>query len=60
MTKLYNKNKLIFALVWIGIYVVLASVADSLSESIGIAKIITAPLLIVMSVILLLCVKKMA
>ncbi len=58
MTKLYYKNKLTFSLIWIGIYVVLASVADGLSESVGITKVITTPLLIVMSVILLLWIKK--
>ncbi len=52
MTKLYEKNKLTVALVWIGCYVVLASLADSLSESIGIDKIITVPLLIVMTAVL--------
>ncbi len=52
MTKLYNKNKLVFALVWIVIYVVLASTADRLSENIGISKIITAPLLICMSAVI--------
>ncbi len=52
MTKLYNKNKLTFSLIWIVIYVVLASVADSLSDTIGISKIITAPLLIIMSVVI--------
>lgn len=49
MTKIYEKNKLTFSLIWIGIYVVLASVADSLSDSIRITKIITAPLLVVLS-----------
>lgn len=58
MTKIYNKNKLTFSLIWIGIYVVIASVADSLSESIGTAKIITAPMLIAMSVVLMLWIKK--
>ncbi len=52
MTKIYHKNKLTFSLIWIGIYVVLASVADSLSDTIGISKIITAPLLILMSVVI--------
>lgn len=52
MTKIYHKNKLTFSLIWIGIYVVLASVADSLSDTIGISKIITAPLLILMSVMI--------
>ncbi len=52
MAKLYEKNKLTFALIWIGCYVVLASLADSLSESIGIGKIITVPLLILMTAVL--------
>lgn len=52
MTKLYQKDKLTFALIWIGAYVVLASVADSLSESLGIAKIVTLPLLAAMSAVL--------
>ncbi len=49
MTKLYEKNKLTFALIWIGAYVVLCSLADSLSDSIGITKIITLPVLLVMA-----------
>ena len=58
MTKIYNKNKLTFSLIWIGIYVVIASVADNLSESIGTAKIITTPLFIIMSIVLIIWVKK--
>ncbi len=49
MTKLYKKNKLAFALIWIAIYVVSASLADGLSGSIGIQKLITAPLLAILS-----------
>ncbi len=52
MTKLYEKNKLTFALLWIGAYVVLASLADSLSDTIGITKIVTVPLLAVLSGVL--------
>ncbi len=52
MTKLYNKSKLIFSLVCIAAYVVLASVADSLSNTIGITKAVTAPLLLVMSLVI--------
>jgi membrane protease YdiL (CAAX protease family) len=44
MERLYRKNELIFSLLWIVFYVVLFSVADSLSESIGIVKIITFPI----------------
>ncbi len=52
MTKLYEKNKLNFALVWIGVYVVLASLGDSLSDSLGIARVITVPVLLGMTAIL--------
>ncbi|MGM9548391.1 MAG: lysostaphin resistance A-like protein [Faecousia sp.] len=44
MRKIYDKNELNFALIWIGIYVVLMSVGDSVSGAIGIAKIVTAPI----------------
>lgn len=44
MRKLYQQHKLAFALVWIGIYVTSLSIADGLSSSIGIEKLITAPL----------------
>ena len=49
MKKLYEKNELYFALVWIGAYVVLASVGDNASASIGIAKVITAPICVVLA-----------
>mgnify|MGYP003290604079 CR=1 FL=1 len=42
LKKLYEKNELAFALVWIGAYVVLFSLADGLSEGIGMPKLITA------------------
>ncbi len=58
MTKLYEKSKLTFALIWIGSYVVLASVADSLSETVGIGKVVTAPLLAVMSAVLYLWIRR--
>ncbi len=58
MTKLYEKNKLTFSLIWIGAYILLASLADSLSETIQISKIITAPLLMVLSVMLYLWLSK--
>lgn len=54
MLRLYKKNLLSFSLVWIGIYVVGLSLADGFSEKLGIAKIITAPLGIVLSIFLLL------
>lgn len=42
MKRLYEKNELTFALVWIGIYVVLFSLGDELSARIGIEKLVTA------------------
>lgn len=58
MKKLYEKNELTFSLIWIGLYVVLFSVADNVSVSIGTAKIITAPLCIVMTAIIYLWIRK--
>ncbi len=52
MTKLYEKNSLAFALAWIGAYVVLASLADNLSQSIGTIKLITVPVLAVLAAVL--------
>ena len=49
MKKVYEKNELNFALFWIGVYVVLFSVADSISGTLGVAKLVTAPLGIVMT-----------
>ena len=58
MKKIYNKNELNFALIWIGIYVVLMSIGDSISETIGMAKIVTAPICIVLSLIIYLWISK--
>ncbi len=52
MTKLYEKNKLTFALIWIGCYVVFASLADGLSQTVGIEKIITVPVLAAVTAVL--------
>ena len=52
MKKIYEKNELNFALIWIGVYVVLFSVADSISGTLGVAKLVTAPLGIVMTVMI--------
>lgn len=52
MKKLYEKNEMNFALVWIALYVVLFSVADSISASLGVAKIVTAPLTVLMAVVI--------
>lgn len=55
---LYKKSEIWFAVAWIIAYVALASVGDNLSADIGILKIVTLPILIVLSVILFLFVKK--
>ena len=46
MQKLYQKHELWFALGWIAFYVVAVSLADELSRTIGIEKIVTLPLLL--------------
>ena len=58
MKTLYYKCEIWFAVVWIIAYCVLASIGDNLSDGIGIQKIITLPILIVLSAILLLFVRK--
>ena len=52
MTKLYKKSEITFAILWIAAYVVLSSLADQLSETIGIVKSVTVVLHIVMSLVL--------
>lgn len=53
MIRLYREKKLMLALIWIGIYVVGMSLADGLSESLGMAKAVTAPFGVLLSVGLL-------
>ena len=52
MMKLYRKSKITFAILWIVAYVVLSSIADQLSQDVGITKSVTAVLQIAMSLIL--------
>ncbi len=52
MTKLYRKNEIIFAILWIAAYVLLSGLADQLSENFGVVKSVTAVLHAVMSLIL--------
>lgn len=52
MKKLYEKNEDVFALSWIVAYVVLFSMADSVSTDLGTAKIVTVPLCVVMTIVL--------
>ncbi len=58
MTALYRKNKLNFALLWIGIYLVSAMAGDALSEAAGIQKAATAPVLLALSLYLLFWLRK--
>ena len=58
MKALYQKSEICFAVAWIIAYCVLASMGDSLSARIGTQKIVTLPILIVLSVILFLFVQK--
>lgn len=58
MTKLYKKSEILFTLAWIIAYVAGASIADELSRKIGIEKIISIPFLIILSVALLVWMKK--
>ena len=58
MTKLYKKSEITFAIVWIVAYVVLSSLADQLSESIGITKSVTAVLHVAMVLILFFWIRK--
>lgn len=52
--KLYDKSELLFAIVWIVAYVVLASVGDNLSASVGITKVFTLPILIILTAVVIL------
>lgn len=58
MTQFYQKNELGFSLLWIAAYIVSFSFADNLSRSLGIEKIITAPLCIFFVVFLWCWIKK--
>ncbi|MBE6826150.1 MAG: CPBP family intramembrane metalloprotease [Ruminococcus sp.] len=58
MRKLFEKSEIWFAVMWIIIYVVGFSVADSISESIGIPKLVTAIVSLAMSAVLFFFVKK--
>lgn len=56
--KLYRKSEIWFSMVWIIAYVVLASIADNISMQIGISKVVTLPILIVLSAVLFFFVRK--
>lgn len=58
MKKLYEKNEITFSLVWIGLYVVLSSIAENISNNIGINKIINAPVTLIMTIIIAVFINK--
>lgn len=58
MKKLYEKNELTFALVWIGIYCVLQSLANPLNEQIGIRYSVSAVFCILQAALLFCFLKK--
>ena len=58
MTKLYNKNPLTFAILWIILYVVGLSAADNLSLSLGVEKSVSLPVCMLMSAVLFVWIRK--
>lgn len=58
MKKIYKKSELIFSITWIIVYVVLFSMADDYSKSLGLEKIITAPVSVFLALFLLGWIKK--
>ena len=58
LKKLYEKSELWFSIVWIIVYVILASIGDNLSMMIGIEKVVTLPILIILSIILFFFIRK--
>ena len=52
MTKIFKKSEISFAILWIVAYVIITSLADQLSETVGVTKSVTAVLHIAMSLIL--------
>lgn len=57
MRKLYTKSNLAFAIIWIVIYCVLMSLGDNLSDAVGISKVVTLPIALLLSAILLIFIK---
>ena len=52
MNNIYKKSEIAFAILWIIVYIVSLSIADNISAAIGIEKLITLPVCIVLTVIL--------
>lgn len=58
LKKLYEKSEICFAIVWIIAYVIFASVGDNVSGVLGVEKVVTLPILLVLSFTLIFFVKK--
>ncbi len=58
MRKLYERFEVTFTLIWIAAYVILFSVADKASEALGIYKIITVPVGLILALILFIWIKR--
>ena len=58
LKRFYDKSEIWFALAWIIAYVILASAGDNLSADIGISKLVTLPILMVMSAVVFFFVRK--
>ncbi len=58
LKKLYTKSEIWFAVAWIIAYVVIVSTADNISADLGIEKIVTLPILILLSAILYFFIRK--
>ena len=58
LKKRYEKSEIWFAVAWIIAYIVLVSTGDNISADLGIDKIVTLPILIVMSGVLYFFVRK--
>lgn len=58
MNKIYQKNELLFSILWIVIYIVSASVGDALSSVVGVEKVVTLAVLVVIVAVLLIWIFK--
>ena len=58
MRKLYQKDEVWFAVLWIGLYVVGFSLGDGLSEKLGMPKLLTCAVGLVLSAVLFRFVKQ--
>lgn len=58
MNKLYEKNGILFAIIWIVVYVVGLSTADNISIELGVEKSVSAALCLIMTAVILYWIKQ--